>query len=146
MTKVYLDTCCYNRPFDELKQERIKAEVDAIKEILKKYLNKELEIYRSLALDFEISMIKNINKRGQVEDLYDGMELIEIIYSEDIKRKAIELKKYNIKEMDALHLSFAENNEVDYFITTDRMLIKASNRANLNIKVIDPVKFIMEVI
>ena len=48
--------------------------------------------------------------------------------------------------MDSLHLAFAESKDVDYFITTDRLLINASNRANLKIKVINPIEFIMEVI
>ncbi len=26
MINVYLDNCCYNRPFDDLRQERIKLE------------------------------------------------------------------------------------------------------------------------
>ena len=99
-----------------------------------------------MAIDFEMSKIKLDNKRRQVEDLYDAMELTEIYYSEEIKRRAIELRQYNIKDMDSLHLAFAESKAVDYFITTDRLLINASKRAKLKIKVINPVEFIMEVI
>ena len=74
------------------------------------------------------------------------MELTEIDYSEEIKKRAIELRQYNIKDMDSLHLAFAESIDVDYFITTDRLLINASKRANSKIKVINPIEFIMEVI
>ena len=81
-----------------------------------------------------------------MEDLYDAMELIEIYYSEKIKKRAIELRAYNIKDMDSLHLAFAESKNIDYFITTDRLLINVSKRANLKIKVINPIEFIMEVI
>lgn len=99
-----------------------------------------------MAIDFEISKINYENKRRQVEDLYDAIETIEIDYSQEIKRRAIELREYNIKDMDSLHLAFAESENVDYFITTDRLLINASKRANLKIKVINPIEFIMEVI
>ena len=146
MLKLYLDNCCYNRPFDNLKQEKINLEANAIENIFRKHINKELEIYKSRVIDFEISKIKSDNKRRQVEDLYDAMELIEIDYSEEIKQRAIELRQYNIKDMDSLHLAFAESEDVDYFITTDRLLINASKRANLKIKVINPIEFIMEVI
>lgn len=146
MLKLYLDNCCYNRPFDDLEQEKINIEANAIENIFRKHINKEVEIYKSMAIDFEISKIKSDNKRRQVEDLYDAMELIEIDYSEEIKQIAIELRQYNIKDMDSLHLAFAESNDIDYFITTDRLLINASKRANLKIKVINPIKFIMEVI
>lgn len=146
MLKIYLDNCCYSRPFDDLKQEKINLEASAIEEIFRKSINKELEIYKSKAIDFEISKINYESKRRQVEDLYDAMELIEIKYSFEIKKRAIELRKYNIKDMDALHLAFAESQEIDYFITTDKLLINASKRANLRMRVINPVQFIMEVI
>ncbi len=35
--------------------------------------------------------------------------------------------------------------KVDYFVTVDRQLINASKKANLNLKVINPVEFVMEV-
>ena len=146
MLKLYLDTCCYNRPFDDLEQEKINLEANAIENIFRKHINKEVEIYKSMVIDFEISKIKLDNKRRQVEDLYDAMELLQITYTPEIKQRALELKQFNIRDMDALHLSFAESTDIDYFITTDRLLINASKRANLRIKVRNPIEFIMEVI
>lgn len=73
MLKLYLDNCCYNRPFDNLEQEKISLEANAIENIFRKHINKEVEIYKSMAIDFEISKIKSDNKRRQVEDLYDAM-------------------------------------------------------------------------
>jgi len=146
MLKLYLDNCCYSRPFDDLKQEKVNLEANAIGIIFTKHINKEVKIYKSMAIDFEISRIKVENKRRQVEDLYDAMDLTEIVYSKEINQRAVELTKYNIKSMDALHLAFAENKDIDFFITTDRLLINASKRANLKIKVINPIEFIMEVV
>lgn len=146
MLKLYLDNCCYNRPFDDLEQEKINLEANAIENIFRKHINKEVEIYKSMAVDFEISKIKSDTKRRQVEDLYDAMDLSKITYSHEIKQRALELKQYNIKDMDSLHLAFAESKDIDYFITTDKLLINASKRANLKVKVINPVEFIMEVI
>lgn len=48
--------------------------------------------------------------------------------------------------MDSLHIAYSESLKIDYFITTDKLLINASSRANLNVKVINPINFIMEVI
>lgn len=146
MLRIYLDNCCYCRPFDDLKQEKINLEASAIENIFDKHIKGEIEIYKSMAIDYEISKINYENKRRQVEDLYDAMELKEISYSSKIKEKALELKKYNIKDMDALHLAFAESQNLDYFVTTDRLLINASKRIKLNILVINPVEFVMEVI
>lgn len=145
MLKLYLDNCCYNRPFDDLTQEKINLESNAIETILKKHIDKVVQIYKSLAIDYEISKINYENKRRQVEDLYDAMDLQEITFSKDIEERAKELKKYNIKDMDALHIAFAENANIDYFITTDRLLINASKRADLKLKVVNPVEFVMGV-
>lgn len=57
-----------------------------------------------------------------------------------------EIRKYNIKDMDSLHIAYAESFNIDYFITTDKLLINASKRAGLKMKVMNPIEFVMEVI
>ena len=145
MLKLYLDNCCYNRPFDDLNQETIISEATAIENIFSKNVNKKIQIYKSMAIEFEILKIKDDNKRRQVEDLIDAMDLIEIDYSQIIKQRAMELIKYNIKDMDALHIAFAESKNIDFFITTDKFLINASKRVKLKVKIMNPVEFLMEV-
>ena len=95
MLKIYLDNCCYCRPFDDLTQEKINLEANAIEEILKLHITKKLEIYSSMAIDFELSQINYGNKRRQVEDLYDAMDLAQIDYTQEIRQRAIKLKEYN---------------------------------------------------
>jgi hypothetical protein len=34
--KIYLDTCCLNRPFDDQRQHRVRLETEAVTLILKK--------------------------------------------------------------------------------------------------------------
>lgn len=63
MIKLYLDNCCYNRPFDDLSQEKNKIEAQAIETIIKMYADGNIIIYKSRALEFEINKITNINKR-----------------------------------------------------------------------------------
>ena len=66
MLKLYLDNCCYNRPFDDLTQEKINLESQAIKVIINKYCNNEFKIYTSDVLIFEINKIKDEIKRKKV--------------------------------------------------------------------------------
>ncbi len=144
--KLYLDNCCYNRPFDDLSQEKNKFEAQAIKIIIDKYWKDEFELYTSDALAFEINNIKDKIKRAKVIQVYNKLNLINIPFSNSIVMRAIEIRKHNIKNMDSLHIAYAESSNIDYFITTDRLLINASNRAKLKLKVINPINFIMEVI
>ena len=109
------------------------------------YVNNKITIYKSRAIDYEISRISDRDKRRQVEDLYDGLELENIPYTYELDKRVEELEKYNIHYMDAYHIAYAESKEVDYFITVDKQLINASKKVNLKIKVINPIEFIMEV-
>ncbi len=109
------------------------------------YVNNKIIIYKSRAIDYEISKIPDEDKRRQVEDLYDGLELENIPYTYELDKRVEELEKYNIHYMDAYHIAYAESKEVDYFITVDKQLINASKKANLKIKIINPIEFIMEV-
>lgn len=109
------------------------------------YVNNKITIYKSRAIDYEISRISDGDKRRQIEDLYDGLELENIPYTYELDKRVEELEKYNIHYMDAYHIAYAESKEVDYFITVDKQLINASKKVNLKIKVINPIEFIMEV-
>lgn len=146
MLKLYLDNCCYSRPFDDLRQEKNNLEAQAIKLIIDKYWKNEFEIYTSEALALEMNNIKDPIKRAKVLEVYNKLNLTNIPFSDKIIKKANEIKQYNIKDMDSLHIAYAESLNIDYLITTDRLLINASNRANLKVKVINPIQFIMEVI
>lgn len=146
MLKLYLDNCCYNRPFDDLRQEKNNLEAQAIKVIIDKYWKNEFEIYTSDVLVFEMNNIKDQIKRAKVLEVYNKLNLTNIQYSDNILKRACEIRKYNIKNMDSLHIAYAESSNIDYFITTDRLLINASSRADLKVKVINPINFIMEVI
>lgn len=146
MLKLYIDNCCYNRPFDDLRQEKNNLEAQAIKLTVDKYWKDEFEIYTSDALVIEMNNIKDQIKKAKVLEVYNKLNLINIPFSNNIIKRASELRQYNIKNMDSLHIAYAESSNIDYFITTDKLLINASSRANLNVKVINPISFIMEVI
>ena len=110
------------------------------------YLNKQIKIYSSRAIDYEIENISDGNKKRQVEDLYDALELEKIPYSNAIAKEEQRLKNFNIHFMDGYHIAFAESKKVDYLITVDKQLINASRKAKLKLKVINPVEFVMVVV
>ena len=146
MLKLYLDNCCYNRPFDDLTNQKNYIESQAIIVILDLYKKDKLNIYKSKILDYEISQMKNITKKDKIFDVYSSIQSNYIDTTNEIIDRAKELKKYNIKEKDALHIAYAEYGDLDYFITVDKILINATSKVkDLKIKVISPIEFIMEV-
>ena len=141
MIKIYLDNCCYSRPFDNEVNKEIENEIKAIEKIMKRYLKKELEIYKSKIIDFEINKMPIGNKRRQVEDLYDSLELKEIKYSDKVQDIVKRLKENNINNMDAYHIAYAEKENIEYFITVDKILINKAKKIKTKIKVINPIDF-----
>ena len=48
-------------------------------------------------------------KRAKVLEIYNKLNLTSIEFSDKIMERAYEIKKYNIKDMDALHIAYAES-------------------------------------
>jgi hypothetical protein len=140
--RVYLDNCCFNRPFDEQIYEIIKLETEAKLYIQEKIRIGKIELAWSFILDFENSVNPYEEKKASIF-LWKHIANINIQASETIRLNALRLKKITgIKPKDALHLSCAIEAECKFFLTTDKLLIKKSCSLN-EIKVINPVDFIL---
>ena len=66
--KLYLDNCCYNRPFDDQTQDRIHLESEAVLAILKAWENGNIQILSSPVLSMEID--KYTYEEENAEDIY----------------------------------------------------------------------------
>ena len=136
--RVYLDNCCYNRPFDDQSQQRINDETESIFNAISK---KENIIIGSDTLILEMAQIKNIDLQFDVMAMYSQTVKEEIHTSEEIENIADSIMtESNIHRMDALHLASAIVGKAEIFLTVDDKLIKACSRLNLNMKVINPVE------
>lgn len=144
MTKIYFDVCCYNRPFDDLSQGKIRLETEAILGIVNQCIQKECKVFTSSAIDFELDKMSESYKKQQVLIFYNSIDKQNISYDEKINIRAKELSKYNIRYLDGLHVAFCESSEIEYLVTTDKVLINAAKKAELGTKVVNPVEFIME--
>ena len=138
--RIYLDTCCYNRPFDDKSQISIQLESNA-----KLYIQKEIskgvyELVWSFILDHE----NKHNPQKEVQKNIQKWEHQSAIYckpTEKVLRKSIQLESVGIDKNDAIHLACGILSECKYFITTDYDLIKTPMK---EIKIINPIQFIYE--
>jgi predicted nucleic acid-binding protein len=145
--KLYLDSCCYNRPYDDQTQEKIHMEGEAILAIISKCKQTDDEIVGSSALDLEIDQNSDIEKKEKVKYFYEQTVTSKTEYSASIFKRVQELSEQtNIRTLDRFHLSFAENSNVDILLTTDTKFEKASSKLNLRLRVINPLKYLLEVI
>lgn len=144
--KIYLDNCCYNRPFDDQTQERIHLESEAILLVLQRGQSGIYKIVGSDILEFEIERMQDVVKKQRVNDLYK-VAAANICYEESLKERAKEIQKHSkIKTFDSLHIASAEAGKVDVMLTTDDKLERMSLRIDLKVRVMNPLKFVWEVI
>ena len=138
--KVYLDTCCYNRPYDDQTQLRINLEAQAKLFIQKRIVDGKLELIYSFISVYENSQNPYSIRKNAISDFFSNAS---IYISEDnvnvIKQRASEIMKTGIKTKDALHISCAIEGKADYFITTDIRLLKYSSD---EVKIINPIDLI----
>jgi len=74
------------------------------------------------------------------------IETEKVAYNINIYNRVKELSEQTkIKTLDRFHLSFAENSNDDILLTTDAKFENACSKMNLKIKVINPIKYLMEV-
>ncbi len=141
--RIYLDNCCFNRPFDDQSQLRILLESEAKLRIQENIRSGTFELVWSYILDYENSNNPFRERREQIIKwrTYSNEDIEE---SEDVLNIATMIVKHGIKKMDSLHLACAIKANTDYFLTTDDRVIKKAIHIQ-NIQIVDPIGFIKEV-
>ena len=143
---IYLDNCCYNRPFDDQSQERIHLESEAILAVLKLGQMKKVNIVGSEILELEINRMLDENKKRKVLDLYKVADM-HIFYTDKIRKRSEEIMSVsNIRTFDGLHIAAAEEANADVLLTTDDKFEKMSEKLELRTRVVNPLRFVWEVI
>ncbi len=138
--KIYLDNCCFNRPYDDQSFIKIKIETEAKIFIQTQIKEGRFHLIWSYILDYENDSNPYANRKNSIlKWKYLSEEDIE--ENSDILKTVEELEKNKIFGKDALHIACAIYSKVDFFITTDYNLIRKASSLN-NLKVINPVDFI----
>jgi hypothetical protein len=133
MTRIYLDNCCYNRPFDDTTQLVVRLEAEAVLFIQEEIKNGNLELVWSYILEQE-NRDNPFERRRESISLWKSRAKMDIGESEEVIQFAESYLRLGLKPKDALHVACAVVAGVDYFITTDRGFSKRpSNRFKLSI-------------
>ncbi len=140
--KLYLDNCCFNRPFDDQKQLLIHLETQAKLAIQDAILKGYYQLIWSYILEYENAQNPYVATRNEIAKWHD--QAIEVVMaSPPILEEARQLMNANIHQKDALHVACALFAKVDYFVTTDRKLLKKLSSLD-KIKAVNPITFIEE--
>jgi len=142
--RLYLDNCCFNRPFDDQSQIKIRLETEAKLKIQEEIISGTFQLIWSYILDYENNRnpyqerklrIKKW-KRYAIEDVEENPVVIET---------AKILNKKGFHKIDSLHIACAIISKSEYFLTTDDQILKRARLLN-DIKINDPIGFIKEIL
>ena len=142
---IYLDVCCWNRPFDDQAQNRVRLEAEAVLSILEMADAGKLTLVGSDTIDDELLRMPDGERREKVELLL-GSTSKHISLTAIVERRAKELHQWNISPLDALHLASAEAAHADFFLSTDDYLLRRARRheEELKVKIENPVKWLIQ--
>ena len=142
--KIYLDNCCFNRPFDDQSQIRIRLETEAKLKIQEEIQKGHVELIWSYILDYE----NNRNPFQERKDRINGWKkyaIVDIQESHELIEIANSLYKKGFPKIDSLHMACAIISKCEFFLTTDDKILKLSTAVD-EININDPIGFIREVL
>ena len=137
---IYLDNCCFNRPFDDQSYLSIFLETYAKLAIQDLVNEKEINLIWSFILDYE----NNANPDEIVKQEISGWrnKAHKMVNRNTTLLKAAQrIKDAGFGNKDALHIASAEEVNADYFITVDKGILKKKNLIK-NLEIVNPIDFI----
>jgi len=135
--KIYLDNCCFNRPYDDQTQDMIMLETTAKLIIQKLISEKHLDLVWSYILKYENSRNIYEAKKNAIAS-WRKLSIEYVDQNSEIEILAEEIKQSGIKEADALHVACSIFAKCDFFITVDKRILKFRND---RITICNPLQF-----
>ncbi|MDR1322983.1 MAG: PIN domain-containing protein [Candidatus Margulisbacteria bacterium] len=135
---LYLDTCCFNRPFDEQVQVKIRLETEAKLYIQQLILEGKYKLAWSYVLDYENNLNPYVERQNRILQ-WKNIAKKTCNEEESILQEAEKLQKLGLKIVDSLHIACAIYLQCAYIITTDTGML---NKNVSKIAVVNPIDFV----
>lgn len=139
---LYLDNCCFNRPYDDQTQMKVYLETQAKIYIQTAILTGKYRMVWSYMLEYENDQNPEKNRQREI-GVWQGRAEMTIQASDEILEHARRIEAVGIKTKDALHLACAISAGADYFLTTDYKLAKKAKSLD-EIQVLNPLEFVAQ--
>jgi predicted nucleic acid-binding protein len=144
--KVYLDTCCINRLFDDQTQERVRLEAEAVLAVLEKVERGEWSMVGSEVIDSEVDANPDLEKRAKAQKVL-ALAGSHVLLDDGAVARAAEFERFGLSAWDALHAACAERARAGVFLTVDADLLKRAERhaTLINVPIRHPMEWLPEV-
>ncbi len=141
--RVYLDSCCFNRPFDDQTQARVRLETEAKLEVQQRIQANRLELVWSYMLDYENQANPFVERREAISR-WKSLAIIDVVAGDELLNQAKEILQRTLRAKDALHVACAIAAGCEIFLTTDDLVVKKTRDLD-RIRVMNPTQFVIEV-
>lgn len=138
--RIYLDNCCFNRPFDDQRQMKVRLDAEAKLCIQDQIRGGAIELAWSYVLDFENAANPFEERRNAIAN-WRQYATVDVDETDAVLSEAKTLVQLRLKGKDALHLACAIVGNCAYFLTTDDDILKHGNEVKA-IRLVEPATFV----
>jgi hypothetical protein len=142
--RLYIDLSCFNRPFDDQGQERVRLETEAVLAVLTRIVEGKDALLWSWVMSFENDKHPNPERRDEIA-VWEAISERTVGLSNQLEERARQIAQSGISSLDALHLASAEEGQADVVLTCDDILVRRSRRLALTLRILNPVAYFEEV-
>ena len=142
--RLYIDLSCFNRPFDDQTQERIRLETEAVLSVLARVVEGKETLLWSWVMSFENSKHPRPDRRDEIAVWQTKAERT-VELSDSIQQRAREFAQQRIIALDAAHLAAAEIGGAEVVLTCDDVMTRRAARLGLRLRVLNPMAYLKEV-
>ena len=138
--RVYLDNCCFNRPYDDQSHLKVELETKAKLKVQEMIINGELKFVASYILEQENDDNPYLERKIAIEDFFK-YAIIDLDETQEVIEIAEAARNMGLKIKDSLHVACAIVANSDYLLTTDKRFLKYKDD---RIQVLNPMQFLIE--
>jgi predicted nucleic acid-binding protein len=140
--RIYLDNCCFNRPFDDQDSLIVRLETEAKLHVQQMVKEGRLSLCWSYILDVENAANPFDQRRVEIQRwAFLSVECVE--ETPDILAASRDAVSKGIKPLDALHLACAQAMNCDMFLTVDKGILRKAGAFD-GIRILSPIDFVMD--
>lgn len=139
--KVYLDNCCFNRPYDDQSNLTNSLEAQAKLHIQMLIKENKLQLASSFVLEYENSCNPYFDRKVTVSEFVNryATDYISRNEADAVIKHAEIVMAQGVKMKDACHIVCAEMMNCDYLLTTDKRMLKYKDE---QLTLINPIDFV----
>jgi predicted nucleic acid-binding protein len=136
---LYLDICCFNRPFDDQSQVRILLETEAKLAIQERIRLGTLRLAWSYMMDFENEANPFMERKLSISN-WRNIATVDISSSKELISRARRINEIGFKAKDSIHLACAMEAGCAKFLTTDTGILKRAALIS-GLEIMNPVDY-----